>query len=245
MELPENTLPSFARALELGADALEMDAHMTSDGRVVVSHDPSGQRMTGVKADIRRTSLAQVQAWDAGDGFVDVDGEHSMANKGYRIPTLEEVLTEFPDVPFNVDIKQFWPPMVTQTVALIRRLDAEERVTLASFHLTTLLRVRAEGYVGPIALSRTEVLALVATPRLLLRKLDLLGDAAQIPFKLGRINVASKRLIDKCHELGMRVDFWTVNKPEDAARLLELGADGIMTDDPRAIAPVFEARGLR
>ena len=245
VEQPENTVPSFARAIELGANALEMDAHMTSDGHVVVSHDPTGLRMAGVKAEIRRTPIAELQSWDAGHGFVDQAGERSMAGQGYAIPTLEQIITEFPDIPINVDLKQSWPPMVTEAVALIRRLDAESRVTLASFQLTTLLRVRAEGYTGPMALSRTEVLALMATPGALLKRLHVLGDAAQLPYRLGPVNVASKRIIDKCHKLGMRVDFWTVNDPDEAERLLDMGADGIMTDDPAAIAPVFERRGLR
>ena len=86
------------------------------------------------------------------------------------------------------------------------------------------------------------VIALLATPRLLLRHAPLFGTCAQIPTRAAGITLATPRFLDKCHDLGMRVDFWTINDPREAERLLDLGADGIMTDDPRAIAPVFAAR---
>ncbi|HWQ29275.1 MAG TPA: glycerophosphodiester phosphodiesterase family protein, partial [Dehalococcoidia bacterium] len=73
-ERPENTICAFERALELGADALELDVHATRDGTLVVAHDPDGRRMAGVASVIRETSLADVQAWDVGHGFV-LDGE--------------------------------------------------------------------------------------------------------------------------------------------------------------------------
>src|SRR5688572_26510626 len=82
-ELPENTMAAFRRALELGADALETDVHMTRDGHVMVSHDPDGRRRAGIAATIRGSTLEEVRGWDMGDG--------------HRMPTLEEALVAFPD----------------------------------------------------------------------------------------------------------------------------------------------------
>ncbi|HUH01072.1 MAG TPA: glycerophosphodiester phosphodiesterase [Kofleriaceae bacterium] len=240
-ERPENTVHSFRRAMELGADALEMDAHMTSDGHVVISHDPTGERMCGVVAAIRETTLARVREWDAGWGFVDGAGERPFRGKGYVFPTLEEMLVEFSGVPFNIDLKQCGPSIVTRTLQLLRRARAEERVTLASFSLRTLLAVRTAGYGGPTALSRAEAAALMFAPRRLFAALPLMGVAAQVPVKVGPLTFGSRRMIAKAHDLGLRIDFWTINDPAEARRLLELGADGIMTDDPAAIAPVFAA----
>lgn len=244
-EYPENTLESFRRALDLGADALEMDVHMTADGEIVVSHDPNGKRMCGVDTDIRSALWSDVRQWDAGHGYEKDDGTFPYRGGDCRIPTLEQVIEEFPGVLINVDIKQGDPPMVPQVLAVLRRMEVEERVVLASFRLRTMLWVRSEGYKGLTALSQSEVAGLLVTPRLLWKRIPLVGVAAQIPVKFGPVNFASERVIGKCHDLGMRVDFWTINDPEEADRLLELGADGIMTDDPAAIVPVFEARGLR
>lgn len=239
-EQPENTMPSFERALELGADALEMDVHMSSDGHLVVSHDPTGARMCDVPAAIRESPLATVQGWDAGWGFVDATGARPFAGRGYRMPTFEQVLAELGEVTINVDLKQPRPSIVRAMLHLLRAHRAEERVTLASFHLRTLLEVRARGFGGTTALSQAEVAALVFSHRRVFAALPLTGTAAQIPVRVGPLVLGKKRIIDKCHQLGMRVDFWTINDPTEARELLAIGADGIMTDDPAAIAPVFD-----
>ncbi|HET6610339.1 MAG TPA: glycerophosphodiester phosphodiesterase [Kofleriaceae bacterium] len=238
-ELPENTLAAFERGLAAGAGALEMDLHMTADGHIVVSHDPSGARMCGVDSEIRRATLAEVKRWDAGFGFVAGDGSRPHAGCGHTIPTLGEVLDAFPAVRLNVDLKQVRPAMAREAVAVIRRHGAEARVTLASFRLAPLLTARRLGYRGPTALSQIEVALLLYTPMALFRRLPLTGQCVQIPTHARGLVLACREIIDKCHSLGLRVDFWTINDPAEAKRLLALGADGIMTDDPAAIAPVF------
>jgi glycerophosphoryl diester phosphodiesterase len=244
-EQPENTMPAFRRALEIaGVDALEMDVHMTRDGVPVVSHDPGAERMSGVRAAWKDVDLAEARTFDLGARFVDKDGVR-FAGRGIAIPTFEEVLVELPGVRINVDIKQREPSMVRAMLALIRRLRAEERVTLASFHVSTLLGVRRRGYGGDTALSRAEVMLLYGAPRALWRRLPFLGAAAQIPERAGPITLATRDFIAKCHGVGLRVDFWTVDDPARADALLDLGADGIMTDDPAAIAPIFLRRRAR
>jgi len=245
IERPENTMPSFLRALEIGVGAIETDVHMTVDGHVVLSHDASGARMADVPKEIRHSTLAEVASWDAGRGFVDASGARPFAGGACRMPTLAQLLTELPPVPLNIDIKQWDPPMVEPIVALLRRHGAEERVTLASFRGATMREVRGRGYRGPTALAQREVLALLALPRLARRWLPVRGDAAQLPVRVSVLDLGTRRLIDKCHALGLRVDYWTVNDPAEATRLLDAGADGIMTDDPAALAPVFAQRGAR
>ncbi len=240
-EQPENTMPSFRRALEIGVDALEMDVHMTRDGVPVVSHDPTAARMAGVEVAWKDVDLAEAKTFDMGARVVLADGTR-FAGRGITIPTFEEVLVELPGVRLNVDLKQREPSMVRAMLTLIRRLRAEERVTIASFHWTTLVGVRRRGYGGETALSRPEVMMLAALPRRLWRRLPFMGGAAQVPERAGPIVLASRRFIDKCHAVGLRVDFWTVDDPARADALLDLGADGIMTDDPAAIAPVFARR---
>lgn len=238
-EAPENTLPSFRRALEIGVDALELDVHMTRDGHPVVSHDPTAERMANLRVAWKDVDLEEAKRFDLGWGFALPDGSRPFAGKGVRVSTFEELLVELPGVVLNVDIKQPSPSMVAPMLALLRRHRAEERVVLASFHLRTLLAVRRGGYAGPTALSQPEVAAVLGTPRAVLARTPWLGTCAQIPVKAGPITLATPRFLAKLHELGMRVDFWTINDPAEARRLLALGADGIMTDDPRAIAPVF------
>lgn len=232
-ERPENTMASFRRALELGADALELDLHATRDGVLVVSHDPDGARMCGVARRLADVTWADARTWDAGAGFVAPDGSRPFANAGLRLPTFEEVLVEFAGVPLNVDLKR---GIADATVALLRRLGAEERTTLASFQVRTMRHVRALGYRGPTALSRKEVLGLLALPAAVCRgPFRPRAAAAQLPLWL-----AHPWIFARMKALGLRVDYWTVDDPALARRLVALGADGIMTNDPARIVPVLK-----
>ena len=244
-ELPENTLPAFRRALEYGVDALELDVHLTRDGHPLVSHDPTGERMAGVARAWRDLTLAEAQQLDVGRGFVAPDGSRPHAGQGFHAPSLDELLTELPPVRLNIDVKQAAPSMVSPLLALLRRRKAEDRVTLASFQTRTLLAIRRRGYGGETALGQPEVLSLLAVPGAVIERLPFLGVAVQVPVKAGPIRFDRVPFIDKCHRLGMRVDFWTINDPAEARRLIALGADGIMTDDPARMAPALSKGAQR
>ena len=240
IELPENTLPSFRRAIELGADALETDVHLTRDGEIVAVHDPDGRRIAGVDRRVAETSLREVQAWDAGFAFVDTNGARPFLGKGYRIPTLDQLLSELPEVTLNVDLKDEQPALVDRFIEVVRGHRAEERVIGASFQQATLERLRACGYRGQTSLARREFLHCWLVPAWL-RRGGPPGNRAQIPTHVGPFSIATRRTVDKLHTLGLGVDYWTVNDPDMVPRLLEIGADGIMPDDPGRIVPAVRA----
>lgn len=240
LEAPENTIASFRLGLDLGADALETDCHMTRDGYLVVSHDPHGARTAHVAREIRASAFADVREWDVGEGFLDREGKRPFAGKRHRMPLLEEVISEFSGVRINVDAKQTRPDIVPALVRLVRRMRALEHVRIASFSSSILRRVRELGYEGETGLSQREVANVVLLPRALLARPK--GNAIQIPTRAAGIDLTSRAFVDKCHALGLRVDYWTIDDPSLAEKLLDAGADGVMTDDPRAIAPVFRTR---
>ena len=236
-ERPENTLPAFQRAIDIGVDALEMDVHLTRDGHFVVVHDDTPARTTGARGRWRDLDLADVMRFDAGWGFVAVDGTRPFAGQGITVPRFDDVLRTFPDVHINVDIKGDYA--VARMLELLRGAKAEHRVTIASFQTTVAVAVRRMGYGGETALSQGEVATLFALPAVLWRQLPFTGTAAQVPTHQGPLRFDRAPFIAKCHSLGLRVDFWTVDNPSEAARLLGLGADGIMTNDPAALRPLF------
>ena len=237
-ECPENTMPAFERAVEIGVDALEMDVHVTRDDQLVVVHDPTGMRTTGARLAWCDLDLADVRRLDAGWGFVAADGSRPFAGKAIRVPTFAEVLHAFPRMRINVDLKG--DRAVTLMLALIREHRADDRVTLASFALRTLVEIRRRGYAGETALSQSEVATLLGLPAVLWRQLPYTGTAAQVPMNAGRIRFDRATFIAKCHSIGLRVDFWTIDERDQAERLLELGADGIITNDPRTLRPLFK-----
>jgi glycerophosphoryl diester phosphodiesterase len=240
-DLPENTIPAFLRALEVGATAIETDVHRTRDGHVVISHDPTGERSAGIRRAIGDTDLVELKRWDVGSG-PHVRRRRAAPGDRFEIPTLEEALSAIRDVPFNVDIKQHDEATARAVVDAVRRAESQPRVLLTSFDARTVQRVRDLGYEGPTGLGQAEILRLVMLPEAALRLFPLRGRAAQIPTHAGPLRLDRGAFIEKAHRLGIEVHYWTIDDPAEARRLLALGADAIMTDDPEAIAPVF--RGL-
>ncbi|HEY4245163.1 MAG TPA: glycerophosphodiester phosphodiesterase [Kofleriaceae bacterium] len=233
-ERPENTLPAFERAVECGVDALEMDVHLTRDEQLLVVHDETALRTCGASVAWADLDLADARRLDAGWGFVGDGGTRPFAGKGIHPPTFAEVLEAFPGVRINVDLKG--KRSIEVMLELVRGKRAEDRVTLASFQTGTAIGVRRGGYAGETALSQGEVLALLGMPALLWRQLPFTGTAAQVPVAQGPLHFDRASFVAKCHAVGLRVDYWVVDDPDEAARLIALGADGIMTNDPARIA---------
>lgn len=242
-ELPENTLEAFALALTVGADAIETDAHLTRDGEVVLAHDPSGARMAGIERRIAECTLREIEGWDMGARFVPRGPDaRGTSPPRYRMPTLAAALDAFPGVTFNVDAKDDSEAMVEALLRVVRAAGAAHRVRVASFAAANLRRVRAAGYEGETSLSPLEVACARFLPRAAARVV-VRGRAAQIPLRANGVRLDTTRAIARFHALGLRVDFWTVDDVDVARELLSRGADGIMTDDPRRVAPAFGRGG--
>jgi glycerophosphoryl diester phosphodiesterase len=236
-ERPENTLPAFQRAVDLGCHALELDVHLTRDGQLIVAHDDDAARTCGVGVAWSAMDLADAQRLDAGWGFLAPDGTRPFAGKGIQAPPFSEVLATYRDVHINVDIKG--ARSVDVMLGLLREHDAETRVTIASFQTKTLVDVRRKKFTGETGLAMGEVIALVALPGIAWRALPWTGNAAQLPTHQGPLRFDRTPFIAKCHSVGLRVDYWVIDDATEAARLLELGADGIMTNDPAALTALF------
>jgi glycerophosphoryl diester phosphodiesterase len=240
LQAPENSMPAFRRALELGADVLETDVRATSDGAIVASHDPSGARTAGVDRLIRSSTLAEVRSWDIGRARSEARaGQLPGAIGPCRMPELREVLEELPEVLLNVDIKPLDLEVADRVVRLVERQNAQERVLLTSFRFSVVRRVRERGYRGAVGMSRVQVAAAVLLPRFVSTALAARARRAQIPLSSGPLRLDNGRVIDKLHAQGLAVDYWVVNRREQAERLLQIGADGIVTDDVAAMAELF------
>lgn len=234
--LPENTMESFERALADGANALELDVHLTRDGHPVVAHDPDGVRMAGRTELIRDSSLEDVWRWNLANGSPLAQG------RTMRMPVLSEVIRGFPKVPITVDIKPDDARAARSVLDTVRAGDAESRVTVGSFHGHLVRLLRRLGYRGPTALTRSEVSLARFLPSFLCRAV-VRGQAAMIPVRSGSIRLDGGTFIQRCRRLGLRVDFWVVNDVSTARSLLSAGATGIVTDDPRRLSPLLSELG--
>jgi glycerophosphoryl diester phosphodiesterase len=226
----ENTAEAFARAIRLGFRYIETDVHATADGVPVVFHDDTLARLTGHPgrvADLRWADLATVRVAGAA-----------------AIPRLDETLDAWPDVRFNIDVKA--GRSAEPTVTTVRRAGAEDRVLLASFsdaRLAELRRLAGPRVATSLGMRAVALLRLAAWTGAPLR-LPASAVAAQVPVRHGRITVVDRRFVDRCHRLGLQVHVWTIDDPAEMMRLIDLGVDGIMTDDLPALRKAYESRGL-
>jgi glycerophosphoryl diester phosphodiesterase len=226
---PENTLPAFEHAVELGYRYLETDVHLSLDGVLMAFHDPDLRRTCGIEG-----TIAEMTASELAD--VRVDGRAP-------IPTMVELFERFPDVHFNIDCKS--DAAAGPLAALVRRFDALDRVCLGAFSHARLTKLRT--LLGPGLLSCMSPQE-VATMRLTGRVTGVAQRAAQVPVRYGAptgpkgITVVTPRFVGNAHRRGVAVHVWTVDDADDMHRLLDLGVDGIMTDRPEVLREVLVER---
>ena len=239
LDLPENTLEGFRHALELGVHGLEVDVHCTRDGHAVVAHDPTVRRMAGAGGLIAELTMAELLRLDVGKNFRDRNGLALTAR--FRMPAFLDALRAFPNAFFNVDLKN-----AAAIGPVLRALDAERasnRVLLTSFSSFTLNKVRRAGYRGMVGAGALDALGLRFLPRRLLAAANDVGlklpARLQVPLQARGVRFAHAALIAKCRALQLPIDYWVVNDLQVAIDLLSMGANGIVTDDPALILPVF------
>lgn len=236
-EIPENTIEAFRAALKAGADRLELDVHLSSDGEVMVFHDPDLDRTTNAQGPIATRSRKEIQSLDAGYHFEDLSGDKPFRGKGLRVPTFAEVLAEFPDTPLNVEIKVNEPKLVQAVAALFDQYKAKERVLLAaeSHSLMKTIRAMIPGVITGMSLEEVlEFMGSGGNPGYMPR-----GFALQVPTNISGLPIVTKHFVDIAHALGVEVHAWVINDESEMKSLLSLGVDGIMTDFPAKAAKVL------
>lgn len=227
---PENTLAAFRLARRLGAGMVELDLHQTKDRRLVVIHDSSLTRTTGVRAAVASRTVAEVADLDAGSWF-------SPRFARARVPTLEAALAALgPRMAVNIEMKSGrrpYPGLEARLVALLRRLGWVRRALISSFHLAPLARVRR--------LHPTIAIGILVhpwSPDAALRRARRLGAVSVHP----PARAVTAALVDRLHAAGLLVLPYTVDRRADQARLLRLGVDGFFTNRPSPSATVGPRR---
>ncbi|WP_062377238.1 glycerophosphodiester phosphodiesterase family protein [Demequina pelophila] len=232
VEAPENTLAAFAAAIDAGADGIELDVHLTADGRLVVHHDETVVLPTGEPALLRDLPYEAVRTIDVGTPGAGV----------HRIPTLDQVfaLLAPTDLTLNVEIKDGlvrYPGIEGAVLAAERGSGMAERIVYSSFNHHTLVALRRLRRGVDIAPLYTEALV---EPWLYARRL---GARAVHPF---HPTLAFPGTFEGFEESGIELRPWTVNDPAAWRSLTLAGVDAIMTDDPRAAVKVRdEVRAAR
>ncbi|MYZ39873.1 glycerophosphodiester phosphodiesterase [Streptomyces sp. MnatMP-M17] len=224
----ENTAAAFRRAAGLGYRHFETDVHATADGRLVAFHDATLDRVTDSRGRIVDLPWAEVR--------------RARVAGSEPLPLFEELLEEFPEARWNVDIKA--APALVPLVELIRRTGSWDRVCVGSFSEARV--ARAARLAGPRLATSYGVRGVLG---LRLRSYGIPAPVrpgavcAQVPETQSGIRVVDERFVRMAHARGLQVHVWTVNEPDRMEALLDLGVDGIMTDQLEALRTVLTARG--
>ena len=224
---PENTDGAFAHAVAIGYRYLELDVHLSRDDEVVVWHDETLLRVAGIDravADLTWSELSEIR----------IGNDH-------RLVRLSDLLETYPTARFNIDPKS--DPVVDPLIGVLRRANALDRVCIGSFSDERVARVKkalgAEVCTspGPRELVKT-LLAAYLYPRYQPRHLTV-----QLPTRGYLVPLDRPGLIRRLQKLGLQVHYWTINTESEMVRLLDAGADAIMTDEVGLLKTVLESRG--
>lgn len=242
---PENTLLALQGALDLGADAIEVDVRASADGHLVVIRDETVDRTTDGSGSVSALTLAELQALDAGYRYSPDGGmTFPYRGQGERIPTLREVLTKFPNARVAIRIRQTTPPIEEMTAALIEELDAQSRVLVIAADDQTIRRFRKRSPQVATAASDDEIRSFYAWQRWGLGSLYRpLAHALVVPDQWGDVQLITAGFVAAAQAQGMKVYVETIDTPGRMRELLALSVDGIVTNRPDLMRQVMAELG--
>jgi len=221
---PENTMAAFAGAVALGYKYLETDAHCTADGVLLAFHDDRLERVTDGAGVIAQMPYTQVKV--------------SLVAGTEPIPLLEDLINDFPDTRFNIDLKA--DNTVVPFIKLLKRSRCLDRVCVGSFNDRRVVAIRQAfpricTSMGPIEVIR----ARLGSYRMPFARLR--APCAQVPMRWGKFSVVDNRFIAAMQALRIQTHVWTINDPQMMHSLVDLGVEGIMTDYPARLKAVLLA----
>src|SRR5215467_14545407 len=244
---PENSWRAFEHAVGLGYRYLETDLQATADGVLVAFHDKTLTRVCGQQGRVCRLSHAQLSGARIGGTE--------------PIPRLEDLLAAWPDVRFNLDVKDV--PAIAPLPEVLRRTNAWDRVCVVSFSASRL-RATRRALGRPVCMAASPLgtaMVRLGGPR---GRRDRGGPGQQGPRQPARprqqwpltdwlsragvrcvqvpASMATGSFIGRAQALGLQVHAWTINDRPTMERLLDLGIDGVMTDETVALRDVLVAR---
>jgi glycerophosphoryl diester phosphodiesterase len=230
---PENTLAAIDTGMSYAVQRIEIDVRQTKDGVVVCIHDETINRTTNGTGKVKDFSYSELMSFDAGLWF-------AKEFEGQKIPTLEQVLARTKNkVVLLIEIKdgdKMYPGIEQNVVATIRKFNAKDWAIVHSFNDSVLFRINRidpEIKLHKLLITSFPFLYLLYDGEFRITNLEHYHFVDEFSIFLP---FATKSFIQKVHKTGKKVNVWTVNDKKKMARLIHLGADGIITDFPNLIA---------
>ena len=247
LELPPNTIEAFQLALDYGADIIELDIWRSMDGVWVVIHDGNLLRIAGVNKDITQMSFEEIQSLDAAYNFSDSSGNYLYRNKGYRIPSLEEVLKKFNSEKINIEIKDHRKFGLSDLIELVKKYDMEQKTLFISSDYSVIKEFRkiSKNKIATGA-SKSDIKRMIYFGNLPWYKIPF--DAFQMPFyskKVEKYGLKNPKWIKNMRSKGLEVHYWTIDNYKDIKKVFSIGASGVITNRPKLVYKLLAQMGKR
>ena len=224
---PENTLPAFAGAVDLGYRYLETDTHCSRDGVLLAFHDTRLDRVTNAKGLLGSLDYSEIQK--------------ARVHQTETIPKLEDLIGQFPETCFNIDLKA--DSTVRPFLKMVQRLRCESRICVGSFSSERVAAVRTALPGLCTSLTPKEVLyARLKSFRIPAPKIR--GLCAQVPIRSGNVTIVDARFLAAMKGLKIQTHVWTINDSDSMNHLIALGVEGIMTDEAKVLKTVLIANDV-
>ncbi len=217
---PENTLISYEKAVEMEADAIEIDVHRSKDGHLIVCHDEKVDRTTNGTGHIRDLNLEEIKKLDAGSWF---DEKYT----NVKIPLLEEVLqfVKEQNILLNIELKNgptFYENIEEDLIRIIKIYNLEEKVLISSFNHYSLLKMKM---LAPSIKTGILYIGGMVSPWEYAKKLH--ADTIHPLFY-----TINEEIVTESIENGISVNPFTVNGEKELMLVYKFGVSGIITDRP-------------
>lgn len=231
---PENTLEAM-RASAPHADMFEIDIWSTSDDVLVLMHDDTVDRTTDGTGAVRNFTYSEIAELDAGYHFTLDEGKtYPYRGQGVMVPALAEVLTEFSDKLFSIEIKQQSPSIVEDVIALIDAYDMRDQVVIGAFEDEVLLEVRSAAPDILTTFGVLEGMELYFLPEFQEAEYEPPTRYFAAPLEYEGLTLDASK-VEKCHRLGITLHVWTLNEVEEMQTVIDWNVDGVITDVPATL----------
>ena len=219
----ENSFEAFNSVIQMGYKYIETDLRMTLDGEVIAFHDPDLKRLFNLNLQVRDLTFNEIA--------------NLFKEKNCTLLSLENALMKFPEIHFNIDLKV--EEVIQDSIKVVTDFNAFDRVCFASFRSSRTEKVLQQNKNTIVSMGMKDV-ALFKFFKFHNKKIKII----QIPLKWKGIKILTRNLIQKAHKTNLLVHVWTINDRKIINNLIDLGVNGIVTDEPELLMEIMKERDL-
>ena len=219
----ENSFEAFNSVFHMGYKYIETDLRITLDKKIIAFHDPDLKRLFNLDLQVKDLTFNEIS--------------NLYKEKNCSLLTLEDALKKFPDIHFNIDLKV--EEVIQDSIKIVADLNAFDRVCFASFHSSHTRKVLRHNQNAIVSMGIKDI-ALFKFFKFNNKNIKIM----QIPLKWKGIKILTRNLIQNADKSNLLVHVWTINDRKTINNLIDLGVNGIITDEPELLMEIMKERDL-